>query len=490
MSATTLRAAIAPVPALSSYPARIAAVCAWAVIALAIAPWATNAFVWWSGAGLALAALWPFARAWRRGLDPGDAVWCFLLYFVLAMLLRGMGVLTFVDSPYLRGLGDARSPSFRQLVGWVFFYSTLGLVALNAAYHAPFARRWAERYLQRRTLLSAPWRGSRIVPVGVALLGIGGIGMMLRLHSLGGFANAAVNPMDANTVGAVGRYWQIALTEFAVVGFHVLVIGCMLRGGRHLAVLWLGLGLALSVPLFLASSSKALLIRVLFTPMLFRHFLLKPLRMRHVVGFFVGFSLLFPLFYAYRALGIAGLGEAAQYLQTTEAPLLKVYNRAYDADSFMRVLHATGQGLVPLQWGHSLQDLFFFFIPRALWAAKPEAFGLEFARLYMPEVPWGAITYVSPSLAGELFLNFHVVGVIVGFLLLGWALRATITLARRGGAGAVFLYGYFFLAAVHLVEGSIAAQIEFLLTSALPVLLALSLLRADRAPGAPLGSPA
>jgi hypothetical protein len=490
MSSATLRPALAPVFALAAYPLRVLAVVAWAAVALAIAPWATDAFVGWSGSGLALAALWPFARAWRRGLDPGDALWCFLLYFVLAMLLRGMGVLTFVDSPYLRGLGDPRSPSFRLLAGWVFFYSTLGLVALNAAYHAPSARRWAERCLRRRPLLSAPWRDSRIVPVGVGMLAIGGIGLLLRLHSVGGFANAAMNPMDANTVGAVGRYWQIALTEFAVAGFHVLVIGCMLRGGRHLMLLWLGLGLALSVPLFLASSSKALLIRVLFTPMIFRHFLLKPLRMRHVVGFFAGFSLLFPLFYAYRALGAAGLGETAQYLQTTEAPLLKVYSRAYDADSFMRVLHATQQGLVPLQWGHSLSDLFIFFIPRAVWAAKPEAFGLEFARLYMPDVQWGAITYVSPSLAGELFLNFHVAGVVAGFLLLGWAMSAAFTLARRGGAGAVFLYGYFFLAAVHLVEGSIAAQIEFFLTSTLPVLIALSLLRAGRAPRAPLGSPA
>jgi hypothetical protein len=412
-------------------------------------------------------------------------MWCFLLYFVLAMLLRGMGVLTFVDSPYLRGLGDARSSSFRLLVGWVFFYCTLGLAALNAAYHAPSARRWAEGYLERRTLLSAPWRASRIVPVGLGLLAIGGIGALLRLHSLGGFANAAVDPLNAATVGGVGRYWQIALTEFAVVGFHVLVIGAMLRGDRRLPWIWLGLGLFLSVPLYLSSSSKSLLIRVLFTPMLFWHFLRRPLRLGHVLGFFAGFGLLFPLFYAYRAVGIAGLDGAGLYLENIDTPLLLLYNRAYDADSFVRVLHATAQGLVPLQWGRSLLDLFFFFIPRALWAAKPESFGLGFPTLYMPDVEWGAMTYVSPSLPGELFLNFHVAGVLAGFLLLGWGLRAAITLTRRGGPGAVLLYGYFFLAAVHLVEGGIAAQIEFFLTSAVPALLALILLSTQRAPGAP-----
>ncbi len=485
MSVATLRPALAPAPALASYPLRVLAVVVWAAIALALAPWATDAFVWWSGAGLALVALWPFARARRRGLDPGDALWCFLLYFVLAMLLRGVGVLTFVDSPYLRVLGDPQSASYRQWAGWMFFYSALGLAALNAAYHAPSARRRALAWLERSALLRAPWRESRIVPVGLALLGIGAIGAMLRLHSLGGFASAAADPLAANQ-GALGYFWQIALTEFAVVGFHVLVIGAMLRGDRRLPWIWLGLGLLLSAPLYLISSSKALLIRVLFTPMLFWHFLRRPLRLGHVFGFFAGFVLLFPLFYAYRSLGIEGLDGVGLYFETTDAPWLKFYNRAYDADSFMRVLHATGQGLVPLQWGHSLQDLFFFFIPRALWAAKPESFGLGFGTLYMPEVEWGGLmTYMSPSLPGELFLNFHVPGLLAGFLLLGWGLRAAVTLARRGGPGAVLLYGYFFLAAVHLVEGSIAAQIEFFLTSAVPALIALLLLRGRCAPGAP-----
>ena len=480
MSAATLRPAVASQPTAARLPVRVLAVAAWALVALALAPLATDAFVWWSGSGLAVVALWPFARAWRHGLDPGDAIWCFAAYFLLAMLLRGVGVLTFVDSPYLRALGDARSESYRRLAGWMFFHSALGFAALNAAYHAPFARRWAEARLARSTLLTAPWRGSRIVPVSIGLLGIGAIGAMLRLHSLGGFTAAAVNPMDASGVEAVGRYWQIALTEFAVVGFHVLVIGAMLRGDRRLPWIWLGLGLGLAVPLYLVSSSKALLIRVLFTPMLFWHFLRRPLRLGHVLGFFAGFVLLFPLFYAYRSLGIAGLDGVGLYLETTDAPLLKFYNRAYDADSFMRVLDATGRGLVPLQWGRSMQDLFFFFVPHALWASKPESFGLGFNRLCMPEVEWNTMTYMSASLPGELFLDFHVAGVLIGFLLLGGILRAAVTLARGRGPGAVLLYGYFFLAAVHLVEGSIAAQIEFFLGSAVPALIAMSLLSARR----------
>lgn len=483
MSSATECRALVPLSALISYPMRILAVVVWVTVALALVPWATEAFVWWCGSGLALAALWPFARAWRRGFDAGDAMWCFLLYFVLAMLLRGMGVLTFVDSRYLRGLGDAQGASFRQLVGWVFFYSTLGLVALNAAYHAPCARRWARAYLERRTLMSAPWRESRIMPVGLGLLAVGAIGLLLRLRSLGGFVSAVVDPV-AVTDKAVGYYWTIALTEFAVVGYHVLVIGAMLRGDRRLPWIWLGLGLLLSVPVFLVASAKSMLIRVFFTPMLFWHFLREPVRLRYLLGFFAGFILLFPLFYAYRSLGIMGLDGVGKYIESIDVPLLLFYHRSYGADSFMRVLHATGEGLVPLQWGHSLLDLFIFFVPRVWWAMKPLTFGLEFPALYMPEVESVSMSFVAPSLPGELFLNFHVAGVLAGFLLLGWGMRAAVTLARCGGPGAVLLYGYFFLAAAHLVEGGIATQIEFFLTSAVPALIAVILLRGRSVPGA------
>jgi hypothetical protein len=54
----------------------------------------------------------------------------------------------------------------------------------------------------------------------------------------------------------------------------------------------------------------------------------------------------------------------------------------------------------------------------------------------------------------------------------------------------VLLYGYFFLMAVHLVEGSIAAQIEFFITSAVPALVALILLRGRWAPVGTCGASA
>ncbi len=59
------------------------------------------------------------------------------------------------------------------------------------------------------------------------------------------------------------------------------------------------------------------------------------------------------------ALGLLNLDSIGLYLQTTETPLLKLFNRSHGGDSFALILHRTLDTL-PLQWGHSLTDLFTF----------------------------------------------------------------------------------------------------------------------------------
>src|SRR5207247_901796 len=117
-------------------------------------------------------------------------------------------------------------------------------------------------------------------------------------------------------------------------------------------------------------------------------------------------------------------------------------------------------------------DLFTFFIPRGLWPGKPDSFGLSFPAHYMPHVNWGAMTYVTPSLPGELYLDFHVAGIVLGFSARGGAVRVAWRLASAGAPGTLLAYGYFYLTVIHLAEGAIASQIETLLLGLVPAWLA------------------
>ncbi len=480
MSALTL-APVAPVaPRRAALPA-IAVVAAGAAATLLASAVSTEAFLWLATLGFTALVVRSFAR--RGAHDAGDVLLLVTLYYAMSLLVRGVGVLTFVDSPYLAEIGSAHSERLRRLVAWSQFYSALGLFAIQEGWRSPLALRVAERLARRAASLSAPWRASRVRPVVFALVGLGVLGAALRVRDLGGFLSAAADPMSASTDEALGHWWQIALTEFAVVGFHVHLMSLLLKRDRRYTLHWLGLGLALCVPLYLVSSSKFLVLRTLFVPWLMRHVALERVPRWKVLAAFGVFSLLFPVFYAYRALGLLNLGAIGWYLQNADMPLLRVFNRAYGTDSFVLILHRTGDTL-PFQWGGSLLDLVTFWIPRALWTAKPDSFGLQFPALYMPDMHWGAMTYVTTSLPGELYLNFHVAGVLAGSFLLGVAMRVSSRLARSG-PGALLLWAYATITAMHLVEGCIASQLETMLTDLAPLAFALAFLAARGAGAAP-----
>ncbi len=443
---------------------------AWIAASLLVQPFSSHTFVWVTGVGFAAASVLPFVIR-EGGLDAGNVFPLFTLYYSMSLLLRGIGVLTFTDSPYLRDIGDGGTDHVRMLVGWMNLYSALGLLAAFAAFHSPWAKRQAVRITQQLPMLSAPWRANRVTPVVVCLMTLGISAAMSRMKTAGGFMGAAANPMMTGGEGALGYWWLIALTEFAVVGFHIHMIRLLMRNDKHFLAHYLILGLGLSMPIYLFSSSKFLLLRTLFLPWLFRHFLVKRIALVKLLLGFAFFAALFPFFYAYRALGLLNLSAFDLYWQNHDAPLLLLFNRAYGADSFMLILHRTGTEL-PFQWGKSLLDLFTFWIPRLLWPGKPDSFGLVFPTQYMPDVHWGAMTYVSASLPGELYLNWHVPGVIIGCALLGIFMRVGYGMARRG-PGALLLYGYIFLTCMHIVEGIIASQFETLLTHIVPCTLAL-----------------
>ena len=463
--------AIAPARTAPAPSSTAVALVVWAGASLLASAFAVDAFVWIAGAGFAWALARPFLG---RTLDAFDALPMFGLYYGLSLLLRGIGLLTFVDSPYLRELGDPRTEHWRALVGWAFFHSAIGMHAAVAGYRSAFARRWADSLVRRLPQLVAPWRGERVRPVVLALVATGLVAATARVHGPSGFLAAAANPMKANTEGAIGYWWLIAATEFAIVGYHVHMMSLLLRRDRTFLAQYFVLGLALGVPLYLASSSKFVLLRIFLLPWLYRHFIVSRLPMWRIVAAFAGFGALFPFFYAYRALGLQNLDSVSFYIDRVDNPLLLMFNRSYGTDSLMLILHRTGVTL-PFQWGASMSDLFTFWIPRLLWPAKPLSFGLTFPATYMPDMHWGNMTYASCSLPGELYLNFHVGGVVAGCALLGAAMRATFAAAGRG-PGALLLYGYAFLTAMHLVEGCIASQLETMITHVVPTAVALALL--------------
>jgi hypothetical protein len=128
-----------------------------------------------------------------------------------------------------------------------------------------------------------------------------------------------------------------------------------------------------------------------------------------------------------------------------------------------------------LNFGSTLLDLFYFYIPRILWTNKPLSFSRYFAMDYMPHTKIADASFASPSLIGELYMNWHIVGVIGGMFFIGVCQRAVYSYLMKDCkmVSSVLIYSITLLAFIHLVEGGIAAQIETWLSWIVPMTIVL-----------------
>jgi hypothetical protein len=85
-------------------------------------------------------------------------------------------------------------------------------------------------------------------------------------------------------------------------------------------------------------------------------------------------------------------------------------------DAFDTIIAVPSQ--FPLRYGGTYVDSLLFVIPRSLWPDKPRSFSFAIGQ-YL----FAAETDLPPGYIGELYINFHLAGVIGGMYLLGWLLR-------------------------------------------------------------------
>lgn len=117
------------------------------------------------------------------------------------------------------------------------------------------------------------------------------------------------------------------------------------------------------------------------------------------------------------ALTVNNIREQMAYNVQDDVLLESFLGRANLANMQMTFLIvANVPGHSPLLLGRSFAWAALAFVPRSLWPAKPVSLGLYLTRKFINSA---TITGVPPSFIGELFLNFHLFGVIVGCALLG-----------------------------------------------------------------------
>ena len=402
----------------------------------------------------------PFAR---RG-DLLEPVKVFALLFAMSMGVRGI-INLYQESIWISsyGLGSAE---YKHKMSLVFIYSIIAMLALYLGYYSKLGGAIAAR-LPNFSFLSKK-RGKMAVAAVFAVI-ISGLSTYIFFKKVGGLETLG-DPHAVITSGIEegGRLFYSLFMDFSAVGFVLLYA---YTAGRRRILIEKTLLLALLLLIFaqfLIVGMKGYLVGFSVMMVVSYHYLKERLSAKKALLALLLVLLLLPLFDNYKRFGLsAGMmfGEYAPLDVGHTASL--TLTRSAGADMFFQGIDKT-PSLYPFQYGRTLLRVFTSFVPRPFWPEKPWSFGIDFNRDYL-ELP-EFMAAVSPSTIGELYINFHVMGIVAGFFLIGCFLRCLYGYCINGATSRekVVLYAIVMERMIVLVDGPIGDFTTFVLIKLFP----------------------
>lgn len=149
---------------------------------------------------------------------------------------------------------------------------------------------------------------------------------------------------------------------------------------------------------------------------------------------------------------LSGSSESAPLSQRLQVGADALVSRSYSLDAEMASREWLRQRGNDYLLGSSFASIAYSWVPRQLWPEKPKSFSDSFGQDMFGFSPQSGIRFFSPSYTGEWLLNFSYPGIIVGWMLFGYAARRSDLVADLG------LRAVFVIVMTHMIEGSLVAQ--------------------------------
>jgi len=386
----------------------------------------------------------------------------FFLLFVANCILILLGISFIITNVF----GPAPDGVY-ELMNRATLYATGFLLAVYAGYLWRRSRAGGETQsmascgerlasldaLQFRRLRMAAWLSLGCSYLGCAILTVifGGVGIFLA------------DPLAVTE--SRGAFWPMALIWASLWSFGIFYISYV-RERRRIHLLALSLTLPTMLFEFIAGGTKMAIIVPVVCYLILRNYLVRRLNWKFIPGLAAFTLVVFLVGYSYR--GAKGPGDfaagVAEYNDQKGSLFATFFGRFYGTDSFMVVLDATDEGY-PLQHGKTLADLLYFYVPRAFWPGKPESYSMFFGREFLAATSDAGESFFTPSLPGELYLNFGVMGLLVGGLLTGqllWDVYFQLILWPDRGVERLLVYAIVMPYVALLAAGPISTVAEYI----------------------------
>lgn len=345
----------------------------------------------------------------------------FIVYYLLQLAISGL--LTLLrGQPSEIGLDPV---THRDAYEAALAISLLGLLAFQAGYYSG-----SGRPLRLPSILETDWKVSHCSLLAKCYLSVGFLAFVLLIRKFGGLSSFLANREAFRATGVVGLgVLLFPATSLMAIGAMIYLLAKRSRISRVLVKTKIIVVLAMSVvPAFFLGFRGAIALPIIQYMVLWNYsykridaskvFLASVLL---VLGFTVyGISREIP---PGLNVGISGYVSAA--LDNPEL-IYAVVSRSEGTEVVASVVHKLHQ-TKDFQFGwRSVLETATIAIPKVLWPGKPPAVSERFANYFFADdldfsrgVNFGTWSGISPTVVGEWYWNFGVIGVAWGLLLLG-----------------------------------------------------------------------
>jgi oligosaccharide repeat unit polymerase len=317
-----------------------------------------------------------------------------------------------------------------------WLYLILAFVLFLSGYYCRIGARLAGIF----ALLPAKWspiRAKVVIP-GILMIGLGSF--MVLVHMFGGFSYFLSNKVETFMTRGTGPFFMLCLgVAFSAESVYIFYLisprRALLITFMVLVVLTVGVGCAIGI-------KGGGIIFPFFSMLITYHYLKKRLTIKHLLLFVALIVMVFPIFIAQRATtDISLMVPLVREGYAEPLLILDIFaSRFMGFDPLVYAIRYTPT-VMDYQYGKTMLTMFVAWVPQKLWPDKPVyAFGRVFPQVYFGQDE--NCSTVGPTILGEAYINFHVVGIIFVSLISGILFRAVYTglIEHNRGPSGVFIY--------------------------------------------------
>jgi oligosaccharide repeat unit polymerase len=419
--------------------------------------------------------LFPFLRG-----EPLESVKFFAFLFGMSIGLQGFMILR-QDSIWIPSYRND-GPNYQSTLSFVFIFALIAIISAFAGYYSKLGVA-AVRRLPQPKFFSAS--RSRIARVSLFAAFAALVGFYLFYQKCGGRAVWG-DPGRIITEGIKegGRLYFALLTEFGAIGFFFLYAYTLGRRRTFEEKVLLLLLFMIVCVNFLFGGMKSTIVGFVVVLAVLHHYIKKRFSYARMAVIAAVLIMILPLLNSYKKYGLYSPERIWKEYNPADIKFISLLtlSRSAGADMFFLTVDKTPEKL-PFQYGRTFLRVISSFVPRPLWHDKPWSFGMEFNEKYVAKP--GFIASVSPSTISELYINFSLPGVIIGFFIIGVFLRAMYQYCIASGVTRekTLIYAILMEKMIVLVDGPVADYTTFVLLRLFPLFVLVGLLKLTRTPG-------